>query len=400
VWRRITDERGKGLTGAYIDNKHHEETPMGIQKVLAYPRVLDRRQCLAALASVGGVLAVGCRRVFSNTTANWVGWQGYDGPLKLGSFREANGIVIATTYINTNEEIIARLQAGGKGQVDLITIDYMSIPILIAADLVEAIDQSRVPGIARIFPDFLRLESISKDGKLYAVPFTWGTMSMIYDPAATAKPMSWKDALNSDVEGKVAMVDDMTGLLATWAPIVVGTKTPTRLTMSELTKTNDFLIHIKKNYARTLSSSYGEAVDLFARREVVTSAIGLDAMVDFAAAKNRVLDSVIPEEGVVVFMDTLAIPKGAPHLDLAYKMLGQCISAEGQKQIADAMTQAVVTEAALPIISDKNKQLYHYDNMKLEFEKARFYPCWPLEPEGNFVTREQVQEDYQRVLKA
>jgi hypothetical protein len=52
------------------------------------------------------------------------------------------------------------------------------------------------------------------------------------------------------------------------------------------------------------------------------------------------------------------------------------------------------------LISDKNKQIYHYDNLQAEFEKARFCPFWPLEPEGDFVTHEQVQEDYQRVLKA
>jgi spermidine/putrescine transport system substrate-binding protein len=360
----------------------------------------DRRQLLAVLAAAGGVFVAGRTPAFADTTVNWVGWQGYDEPLKLGSFLKDNGIALATTYINTNEEIITRLQAGGAGQVDFITIYYGHIPILVAADLVEAIDESKVPGIADIFPEFLNVDPIRKDGKLYAVPFTWGTLSMIYDPAATPKPTSWKDALKDDVKGKVAMVDDMTGLLATWAPIVVGTKTPTRLTMAELKKTNDFLIDIKKNHARTLSSSYGEAVDLFARGEVVTSAMGWDAMVGFAAAKNKVLDFVIPEEGVMVFMDTLAIPKGAPHLDLAYKMLGQCISAAGQKQIADALTQAVITKAALPMIADKNKKIYHYDNLQSEFEKARFYPFWPLEPQGDFVTHEQVQEDYQRVLKA
>jgi spermidine/putrescine-binding protein len=400
VWRRITDERGKGLTGAYIDNKHHEETPMGIRKDLAYPRGLDRRQCLAALASVGGLLAAGCEPMASQITVNWVGWQGYDKPLKLGSFLKENGIVLATTYINTNEEVVARLLAGGKGHVDLVTIDYSRVPLLIAADLVEPVNQSRVPGIGSIFPEFLGVEAIRKDGKLYGVPLTWGTMSLVYDPAATTKPTSWKDALKDEFKGKVAMVDDMTGLLATWAPIVVGTKSPTRLTRSELMRTNDFLIQIKKNHARTLCSSYGEAVDLFARGEVVTSAIGWDAMVGFAAAKNMVLESVIPEEGVVIFMDTVVIPKDAPHIDVAYKMLGQCISAAGQKIIADSPTQAVTTKTALPIISDRNKKMYHYDNLNLEFEKARFYPAWPFEDDGKFVTHEQVLEDYQRVLKA
>ena len=169
--------------------------------------------------------------------------------------------------------------------------------------------------------------------------------------------------------------------------------------MADLKTTIDFLINIKKNHARTFSASYGEAVDLFARGEVVTSVIGWDAMVGFAAAKNKVLDFVLPEEGAMTFMDTLAIPKGAPNRDLAYKMLAQSISPEGQKNIADALTQAVITKAALPLIDDKNKKIYQYDNLPALFERARFYQFWPLEAEGEFVTHTQVQEEYQRFLK-
>jgi spermidine/putrescine-binding protein len=361
---------------------------------------MDRRRFMAAMAAASGTLALGGLPAYADTTVNWLGWQGYDEPVKLGSFLKDNGIALATTYINTNEEIITRLQAGGAGQIDFITIYYGHIPILIAADLIEPIDESKVAGIADIFPEFLNVDTIRKDGKLYAVPFSWGTLSMVYDPAATSKPTSWKDALKDDVKGKVAMVDDMTGLLATWAPIVTGTKTATRLTMDELKKTIDFLITIKKNHARTFSASYGEAVDLFARGEVVTSAIGWDAMVGFAAAKNKVLDFVVPDEGAMVFMDTLAIPKGAPNRDLAYKLLGQSISPEGQKQIADALTQAIITKAALPLVDEKNKKIYQYDNLPKLFEKARFYPFWPIEAEGDFVTHTQVMEEYQRFLKA
>jgi spermidine/putrescine transport system substrate-binding protein len=210
---------------------------------------LDRRQFIAGSVAATGVLGFGAKATRADTTVNWVGWQGYDEPLKLGSFLADNQIALATTYINTNEEIITKLQAGGVGQIDFITIYYGHVPILIAADLVEPIDESRVPGIADIFPEFLNVEALRKDGKLYAVPFTWGTLSMIYDPAAIPKPTSWKDALKDEYKGKVAMVDDATGLLATWAPIITGTKTPTRITMDELKKTIDFLIDIKKNHA-------------------------------------------------------------------------------------------------------------------------------------------------------
>jgi spermidine/putrescine-binding protein len=360
---------------------------------------ITRRQ---ALGGAVALTALGVPTIPASAAEplNWVGWQGYDEPLKLGTFLTDNGMTLATTYINTNEEIITKLQAGGAGQTDLITIYYGHIPILIGADLVEPIDESKVPGIGDIFPEFLNVDVLRKDGKLYAVPFTWGTLSMVYDPAAIPKPASWKDCLKDEYKGKVALVDDATGLIATWAPIVTGTKTPTRITMDELKKTVDFLIEIKKKHARTFSTSYGEAVDLFARGEVVISAIGWDAMVGFAAAKNKVLDYVIPDEGAMVFMDTVAIPKGAPHRDLAYKAVAQCISPAGQKQIADALTQAVVSQAAVPLVDEKNRKIYQYDNLQKLFEKARFYPFWPLEPEGDFVTHDQSQEEYQRFLKA
>lgn len=367
----------------------------------AFPGMpLGRRSFVAGAAALTAGLAAGLRPALADTQVVWVGWQGYDEPLKLGSFLKDNGISLATTYINTNEEIITRLQAGGAGQTDLITIYFGHIPILVAADLLEPIDESKLPGIKDVFPEFLNVDPIRRDGKLYAVPFTWGTLSMIYDPAAAPKPTSWKDCLKEEFKGKVSLVDDATGLLATWAPIVTGTKTPTRITMDELKKTIDFLIEIKKNHARTLASSYGEATDMFARGEVVTSAIGWDAMVGFAAAKQKKLDFAIPDEGVMVFMDTIAIPKGAPHLDLAYKMVEQCISAEAQKHIADTLTQAVIRKAAVPLVDANNRAIYRYDNLASLFEKARFYPFWPLEPEGDYVTHDQSQEEYQRFLKA
>jgi spermidine/putrescine transport system substrate-binding protein len=364
------------------------------------PLALDRRRILRLAAASGGLALLPAARARAETTVNWLGWQGYDEPLRLGSFLADNGIALATTYINSNEEIIARLSAGGAGQVDFITIYFGHIPILVAADLLEPIDEARVPGMGEIFPEFLEVDAIRRNGQLYAVPFTWGTLSLVYDPAAIPRPTSWRDILAEDLKGRIAMVNDMTGLICTWAPIATGSTTPTRLKPDELRQTIDFLIVIKTEHARTLSMSFGEAVDLFARGEVVASALGWDAMVGFAAEKGKVLDFVFPEEGVMVFMDTLAIPKGAPNLDLAYAMIGQSISPEGQAHLANELTQAVITRAAVPLVSERNRQIYQYDNLGALFERARFYPFWPLEPEGEFVTFDTVLEEWERFLQA
>ena len=54
----------------------------------------------------------------------------------------------------------------------------------------------------------------------------------------------------------------------------------------------------------------------------------------------------------------------------------------------------------MPLVSEENRKIYQYDNLTGLFERARFYPFWPLEPEGEFVTHDQTQEEYQRFLKA
>jgi spermidine/putrescine-binding protein len=362
---------------------------------------LSRRNVLVGASgfALAGLLPV--RFGHAATALSWMGWQGYDDPFKAGTFLADNGIELATTYMNSNEELVAKLQAGGAGQLDLATIYFGHVPILTGADLVEEIDASKVAGFDKIFPQFLNVDTIRKDGKLFAVPFTWGTLSMVYDPAAIpAAPTSWKDCLKDEYKGKVAITDDITGLISTWAPIATGTTTPTRLTMDQLKATIDFLINIKKNHARTFSASYGESTDLFARGEVVISAIGWDAQVGFAAAKGKQLAFAMPDEGVMAFMDALVIPKGAPNMDAAYKALGHAISPEGQKVMATNLTQAVVNMDAVPMLDAANTAIYQYGALDAFLTKARFNPFWPLEPEGEFATFDQVQEEYQRFLKA
>lgn len=359
---------------------------------------LSRRSLFAGAATVAIGEAVGLRGASAATTINWMGWQGYDGPFKQGTFLADNDAALATTYIAGNGEIITKLQAGGA--VDIATIYFGHVPIMISGDLAEPIDESRVPDLGKIFPRFLEVDSIRRDGKLYAVPFTWGTLPMIYDPAAIETPTSWNDCLKDEYKGKVALADDMSGLISTWAQIVTGSTTPTRLTMQELKETVDFLIKIKKEHARTFSPNYGEATDLFARGEVVISAIGWDAQVGFAAKKGKKLAYVLPKEGAMAYMDTVVIPKNAANKDLAYQALAHAISPAAQAVLAAELTQAVVNSDAVPLVDEDNRAIYQYDHLDRLLERARFDPFWPLESDGEYATHDEVQDEYQRFLQA
>ena len=57
------------------------------------------------------------------------------------------------------------------------------MPLLAKLDLIQPIDVSRVPNLEKVLPIFRNDPNINVDGKLYAVPFTWGGGPMVYDPA-------------------------------------------------------------------------------------------------------------------------------------------------------------------------------------------------------------------------
>ncbi len=53
-----------------------------------------------------------------------------------------------------------------------------------------------MPNLGRLVPMFREDRNINVDGQLYAVPFTWGSGPMMYDPAAhPTPPASWRDLL-------------------------------------------------------------------------------------------------------------------------------------------------------------------------------------------------------------
>ena len=118
--------------------------------------------------------------------------------------------------------------------------------MLVKLDTLAAVDESKLSNLGKVLPFFLNNPSVRIDGKLYAVPYVWGGVPMMYDPAvATTAPTSWKDVLKPEFAGKVAMLDNLNNIQLA-ARVVTDAKVPTRLTPEQLAKAVDFLIEVKK----------------------------------------------------------------------------------------------------------------------------------------------------------
>ncbi|HEY7690603.1 MAG TPA: extracellular solute-binding protein, partial [Dongiaceae bacterium] len=146
---------------------------------------LSRRNFAKGLAGAGLLAATGlpARRAEAKTTITWMGWQGYETPITSGTFLADNDIDFQPTYIASNEEIITKLQAGGVGNTDLITMYFGYLPLMAEGGLLEPVDASRISAFGDLIPQFTAQDAIKHDGQLMGVPWNWGSLPIMYDPA-------------------------------------------------------------------------------------------------------------------------------------------------------------------------------------------------------------------------
>ncbi|MEO8668556.1 MAG: extracellular solute-binding protein [Bauldia sp.] len=368
----------------------------GLRMVSSLP-VMSRRELLRGAAGVG-LMAAGAMsplKAFAATQVNWLGWQGYDEPIKVGTFLKDNDIELAATFLASNDEIVTKLAAGAP--IDIVTPYMGYIPYMREADLLQPIDESKVPNLPKVMDIFRNDKNIFADGKHWGVPLSWGGGPMDYDPAVV-QPTSWFDLEKPEYKGKIAMMDDPLGSMLTVSIMVSGAEVASMVTPKQLDEMKKYLIKLKKEHARAIFPSYGEAADAMARGEVVMTLGGAEWVPAIVAEKKK-LAYTYPKEGCFAFIDSYVIPKSAPNVDLAHAMANQELTVEGQIALTKN-NYAVVTQEAVAALEGPAKTMYPYQDIS-EFQKlCHFFPMTPTETDGSIAPYPAWLAVWQEVLAA
>ena len=93
-------------------------------------------------------------------------------------FEALTGIRVNYTQFDTNESLYAKLKSGGTTYDVIFPSDYM-VSRMIAEDMLEPLDFENIPNFQYISD---RFKNPSYDPEnLYSVPYTWGTVGLIYN---------------------------------------------------------------------------------------------------------------------------------------------------------------------------------------------------------------------------
>lgn len=371
-------------------------------KATGGPRLTRRRATgLLGASALAGAFGLPRAAAAQESELNFLGWQGYDDPIAFDDFLASKGITLNASYIGNNDEIVAKLRAGGVGQIDIVTPYMGYVPLLAKLDLIQPIDVARVPNLEHVMPTFREDPNINVDGQLYGVPFTWGGGPMMYDPAVhPTPPARWADLLDPAFAGQVGMMDDPLGNIMIAALVAAPeAESPTRLSPEQLEAAVDFLVAVKAQ-SRLFAPSWGDLADAMARGDVSITFNGWETMVKFAADKGKVIAYAYPEERTNAWLDNYCIAKGAPNLDAAYEAVNRVISLEGQTRVATNLVQAIVSEEAVAQLPEDLKILYPYDDIAAFERKAGFFGFPPIEPEEGLTTFPDWLRAYERFKAA
>lgn len=278
------------------------------------------------------------------------------GSLVTEAFRKAftqdTGVEVKVAPWTDNAEVISKMIAGQMTGVDLVSLWESNLDRVVARNLVQVLDDTRLPSRKNMFDGF-RQRGI-RNGKLFGQPHMWGYDSVVYNADAIPEVNSWGVLYNDKYAGKVAIRDSAYDSL-TIAALVHKLPNPTSLPGPKLEELAQFLITKKKRQQfRTLWTSFAEAVNLMASREV-NAMHGWMAMQPAIRAKGINVRYGTPVEGGLGFIHAYVIPNAAPNKEAAYAYLNWTLDRTYGKVLADH-NYPTVSRAALDVIpADKQE---------------------------------------------
>ncbi len=322
-----------------------------------------------AMAPVAGTLmvAAGCTHKSNNTKAvNLAIWGNYLEPDLAVQFEKDTGIKLNISNYSSNEELLAKVQAGAGGIDVAVPSDYM-VSVMTKLGLLHKLDKTEIPNFAHLDPTVLHQPF--DPGNDYSMPYAWSTAGIAVNRALyKGKIRGWHDVFyNPKLAGKFSLLDDVREVMAValkYNGYSVNSTNPAELKKAEAT----LLAVLPK-----VKMFRSDTVDSLVRKEVaVAHAFSTDALI--AASKNPQIEFILPSEGGTESIDNLVIFNGTQHLQAAYRLINFMLSTPVNLSfVKHEWGRPVVleTRALLPEAMQKNAALFPPASALKNFESLR-----------------------------
>lgn len=284
---------------------------------------------LLLLAMTACLAAAGpAAKAQQNQSLNIYCWSEYIPQSVIDAFTERTGIRVSVANFASNEEMLAKLGAGA-GDYDIIQPSDYTLAMLKADGRLEKLDLSKIPNLANIAPEFRGMAFDPQNE--YSVPWMAGLVGIVVNVKEFKRPVTgYADLFQPDLKGRIVVVDDPRELV-TWALYTLG-RDINDLSPEALEAAGKMLKTWMPLIRAFDSDSPKQA---FLNGDVLAGVVWSGEGALLHREDPETFKWILPSEGTHLFVDNLAIPKGAKNIEAAHRFMNFILEPEIGKMISD-----------------------------------------------------------------
>jgi spermidine/putrescine transport system substrate-binding protein len=272
------------------------------------------------------------------------------------AYTAATGVPVQIDVYESQDDMLAKLQAGGVAQYDIVVATDVVVPTMIKLGLVQKLDKTAIPNGVNIMEKFKN--PAFDPGNTYSYPYQWGTIGLMYATAKVQGEISWTLLFDDARQpGPFVLMDEMrsmTGIAAMFQGFNASTRKPDEIkaagALLAKAKSSDKCIGFDGGVGGMNKVLAGEAV-----AAVVYNGDAVRNITDdkFAYA--------VPKEGGILWVDNMLVCAKAPNPKGGHAFINHVLDAKVGAQLSNFNRYATPNQASLPLIAEadrKNAAIY------------------------------------------
>lgn len=280
-------------------------------------------------------------------TLNIYTWADYTDDELIQQFTDATGIEVSVDVYDSNETMLAKLQAGGGDTYSVIyPSDYM-VTQMVELGLLTKLDQSQLSGLETMQEKWKN--PVYDENNTHSVPFVWGTTGLIYNSAALSEaPEDWDYLWNNKdkLSRRITLLEDVRETLGAVLKSLGYSYNSTD--PAELEAAYQKLLELKPALASF--KSFGWQDELLGGDVLVSMVYSVEGVP--VSQEDTDFKYVIPSSGSSVWTDTMVIPAAAPNAEAAYQWINFNLQPEVAASMAERLYLASPNEAVLDLLPE------------------------------------------------
>ena len=330
------------------------------------------KKCLPVLLALLLACLFACAQAETLNVFNWGDYIDMD---TIRQFEEETGISVVYQLYETNEDMYAKMKSSSFDVI--FPSDYM-VERLIREKRVQPINWDNIPNAANIDPRFTHMSYDPESA--YSVPYTWGTMGILYNTGMVDEaPVSWDTLMDPAYTMDMLMLNSPRDTLGI-ALVMTGHS----LNSTDEGDIEDAKALLIEQKPMVLAYVVDEVKDKMIAGEAAVALVW-SGDATYCMDENDELDYVVPQEGSNIFFDAICIPSDAKNVPAAEKFIDFLCRADIAAKNYEYVGYAIPNTAAIEVLGAEEYNASPVNNPPQEvLDKCEVFRYLPQEEQERY----------------